>query len=84
MQMIVGIVDDATLHGKIQACRFEDMLEVSFDAEALVIEMPALTMRERQAIGKKLPATSLKDFAGLPAERLSAYAKFYRWLDSIG
>lgn len=84
MQMIVGIVDHPDLHAAIQTCRFEDMPEVSFDAEPLVIELPALTVRERHAIGKKLPAKSIKEFAGLSAKDLAAYARFYRWLDAAG
>jgi len=85
MQMIVGIVDHADLHDEIQGCRFEDMPEVSIDAEPLVVDLPALTLRERQAIGKKLPSSrSLREFAGISARDLAAYAKFYRWLDPVG
>lgn len=85
MQMVVGIVDHPDLHAKIQACRFEDMPEVSFDADAVVIDLPSLTLRERQALAKKLPAkTTLKDFAGLASKDLEAYARFYRWLDAAG
>jgi len=84
MQMIVGIVDHPDLHDEMQACRFEDMAEVSFDAEPVVIELPTLTLRERHALGKKLPAKSLKEFAGLSAKDLTSYARFYRWLDSAG
>lgn len=84
MQMIVGIIDHPDLHDEIQACRFEDMAEVSFDAEPVVIDLPALTLRERQALGKKMPAKSLKEFAGLSTKDLAAYARFYRWLDAVG
>lgn len=84
MQMIAGVVDDPQLHPAIQACRFEDMPEVSFDAEAVVIEVPSLTVRERQALGKKLPGRSFKDFAGLPASAVESYARFYRWMDAVG
>jgi hypothetical protein len=84
MQMIVGIIDHPTLHESVQACRFGDMPEVSFDGEPLVIELPALTLRERQALSRKLPAKALKAFAGLSAKDVSAYAKFYRWLDAAG
>jgi hypothetical protein len=82
MQLIVGIIDHPDLHASIQACRFEDMAEVSFDAESTVVELPVLTLRERQALSKRLPAKTLKDFAGLSAKDLASYAKFYRWLDA--
>ncbi len=84
MQMIVGIVDHPDVHDAIQTCRFEDMAEVSFDADAVVIELPNLTLRERHALGKKLPAKSLKEFAGLSSKDLNSYARFYRWLDPVG
>jgi hypothetical protein len=84
MQLIVGIVDHPSLHDKIQACRFEDMPEVSFDAEAIVVEIPNLTLRERQAIAKRLPAKKLKAFAGLSEKDLNSYAEYYRWLDGVG
>ena len=84
MQMIVGVVDHPDVHQKIDACRFGDMTEVSSDAEPLIIEIPTLTTRERQALGQKLPARTLRSFAGLPDGDLAAYARFYRWLDAVG
>ncbi|WP_343466427.1 O-methyltransferase [Rhodococcus aetherivorans] len=85
MQMLVGIIDHPEIHEKIQACRFEDMQEVSIDAEPLTIQLPSLTLRERQALDKKLPTRSaLKEFAGIPAKDIAAYAQFYRWLDPVG
>lgn len=84
MQMVAGVVDDPQLHPAIQACRFEDMPEVSFDAQPVVIEVPSLTVRERQALGKKLPTRSFREFAGLPASAVEAHARFYRWLDAVG
>lgn len=83
MQMIVGVVDHPTIHDEIVACKFDDMTEVSSDADPLIIEIPALTVRERQALGQKLPARTLKSFAGLPEADLMAYARFYRWLDAV-
>ncbi|MDO8119723.1 hypothetical protein Q6346_00175 [Isoptericola sp. b490] len=83
MQMIVGIVDHPSIHDSLGACRFGDMPEISPDAEPLVVEIPTLTVRERQALGRKLPARALKSFAGLSEGEVMAYAKFYRWLDSV-
>lgn len=83
MQMIVGVFDHPDIHEKMDACRFRDMAEVSPDAEALVIEIPTLTVRERQALGKRLPARRVKGFAGLSEADLAAYARFYRWLDAV-
>lgn len=84
MQMVVGIVDHPELHAKIEACRFFDMAEVSGDADPIIIEMPTLTLRERQALGKKLPAKTLTSFAGISEGELASYARFYRWLDAAG
>lgn len=83
MQMIVGLIDHPAIHEPIQACRFEDMPEISFDSEATIVELPRLTIRERQALDKKLPAKTLKEFAGIPPNYLAAYARFYRWLDAV-
>lgn len=83
MQMVVGIVDHPDIHQKIDACRFGDMSEVSPDAEPLIIEIPSLTVRERQALGRKLPTRTLRSFAGLSEADLAAYARFYRWLDAV-
>lgn len=82
MQMLVGIVDHPALHEQIAACRFEDMDEVSSGADPLVIDLPELTTRERQALSKKLPAKILKSFAGIPEPVVQSYARFYRWLDA--
>jgi len=85
MQMIVGIVDHPDLHEKIQGCRFEDMREVSFDGHPIVVDLPVLTLREQQAISKKLPSSrSLREFAGISARDVASYAEFYRWLDPVG
>lgn len=83
MQLIVGVVTDSETHEALQMCRFEDMPEASPDGEALEIEIPNLTVRERQALSKKLPAKKLKGFAGLAEEDLARYAQFYRWLDPV-
>lgn len=84
MQMLVGIVDHPDLHEQIIGCRFADMPEVSTDADPLVIDLPSLTVRERQALSKKLPARSPTKFAGLSERDVAAYAKFYRWMDATG
>jgi hypothetical protein len=81
MQLIVGVIDHADIHEQIQACKFEDMSEASFDAAATVIEVPDLTEHEKRALNQKLPAKSIKAFAGLAQKDVDAYAKFYRWLD---
>lgn len=84
MQLLVGVIDHPSLHDEIQSCHFEDLQEVSTDADALVVEIPQLTVRERHVLDKKLPARSLKEFVGIPERELSSYARLYRWLDPAG
>lgn len=82
MQLLVGVIDHPDMHDQIQACKFEDMPEISFDAEATVIEVPALTEYERRAISRKLPAKNVKAFGGLRQKDIDSYAQYYRWLDA--
>lgn len=84
MQLVAGIVDGPDVHEGLQRCRFGDMDEVRTGEEALLVEIPILTNRERQALNAKLPGKVPSSFAGIPQEALQAYADMYRWLESVG
>lgn len=83
MQLLVGVVGGADVHKDLLRCRFGEMDEVRMGTEALVVEVPTLTLRERQALNAKLPGKA-PSLAGIPAEKLQAYADMYRWLESAG
>lgn len=83
MQLIMGVIDHPTVHSQLEACRFGDLAEVSYDGTATVIAMPELTSRERQELGRKLPTSRQFELAGLPRAELDSYAKYYRWLDAV-
>lgn len=81
MQTIVGVVDHPDVHKKLEGCRFQEMDEVRDGPDALEIQIPMLTARERLALNAKLPST-VRSFAGISEAKVKAYASMYRWMDS--
>ena len=84
MQLMAGVVDAPDVHEGLLRCKFGDMNEVRTGEDALLVEVPILTNRERQALNAKLPGKVPSSFAGIPQEKLQAYADMYRWLESVG
>jgi len=86
MQTVAGVIGTPALAQTLSGCRFGDLDFYRPDKEALVIQVPYLTPKERRALNEKLPRKSGKALRlpGVDPGKVEAYVKLYRWLEPTG
>ncbi|MEU4247765.1 O-methyltransferase [Amycolatopsis sp. NPDC026612] len=85
MQMIVGVVGSDDFRETLDSCRFEELAELRREDDALVVNVPMLTRRERDWINQRLPAVgAVADISlpGVKVREIDDYKRIYRWLEA--
>lgn len=86
MQIVAGIIGAPGVDRSIAACAFSDLDTYRPGKDALRIEVPYLTPKERRLLNERLPRSrgARLRLPGVPAAEVAAYANAYRWLESTG
>jgi hypothetical protein len=85
MQTYGGVVLIPALERTLETCRFEDLDFIRrVGSDALVIDVPDLTAKERHHLEQQLPAGGggLPTLPGLSNADAEQFAQFYRWYPS--
>lgn len=85
MLTVGGIIVTPGIRQAFEACKFEQLKQVSRDHNAVLISAPALTAKEALHLNRQLPldAGAILDCPGLDPDDVEGYERFYRWYPPI-